>query len=130
MSLDDRIALWWRLRNDPDFEPSWLRTMGAQPPKAEGEHREWADGGGDVREHIIVATSYTDMPMWTTCRCGETVRAVTSASLARRWDTHRGLTPEQVMQNSMDRYGERATDEDVLAFLVSAANPNYAYGGD
>lgn len=115
---DERVALWHRLRDDPDFEPDWLRFMGSKPPVEDAGHRTWGDGGGDARKHVIVAISFRAENLWVTCRCGWLAQAVDARRLEDMWDIHRGLDVQRVAERGMERH-ELATDEDVTAFLMA-----------
>jgi hypothetical protein len=131
MKHDAKLALWWKLRNDPAFKPEWLRFMGQQPPaERQSDHRAWADGIGDSRVHVIEDISFSKC--WVLCRCGSTFGGFTTSALEDEWDIHRGLVPQQVAQRRLGKsLSDLATDDEVEAFLVLAASPAYAaYAGD
>ena len=127
MNRDAKVALWHRLRNDPDFTPEWFGFMGHRPPVAEAQsYRSWADGATDEREHVIADISFRER--WITCRCGENVTAAGNAALEDQWDLHRGLSPEVVASRRLEApVVELATSEEVRDFLGRASNLHYSY---
>lgn len=128
-TLEAQQARWDRLRHDPDYEPGWLRAMGPRPT-APGAHREWADGVGDKREHVVVDVSFARG--FIECADGWYADGLPGArGIEREWDIHRGVG-EAVAGRVWDAaYGadeaELATDEDVSAFLRRVSDPSYSY---
>jgi hypothetical protein len=123
--VTDIAALWNRLRADPDFDPEWLRFMGAQPPHAV-EHRRWADGATSTRPHVIGDVDFR--AGFIACVCGQEVRADSDLTLEDAWDTHRGR-PELVAERVLEPVNPDAlaSDSDVDAFLRAVRNPHYEF---
>ena len=125
MTPQEKYDLWHRLRDDPDFEPSWLRAMGPKPPEPGDEHITWGDGHLNTRDHLIVEVSFADGVV--VCTCGEALWESLTLTTEDVWDIHRGagyrveeraLNP--VLQSAL------ATDEEVTAFLTEVGrNPLY-----
>ncbi len=129
MSVERQAALWHRLRDDPDFEPGWLRAMGAKAPSVPDEHRAWGDGATRAKEHIIEDISFEGG--WINCLCGETVTETSVLTLEDVWDAHRGRADLVAARAvSVERMGEAASDDEVAAFLVRASNPAYEFEGE
>lgn len=126
-----KVALWNRLRADPDYDPSWAGFMGHNPPKPPVErYRTWGDGATDQREHVIVDISWRP-PRFITCRCGHSVEAMSNDTLEDLWSLHLGLSPEEVAADRLANFAvDLATSEEVSAFIGRAANPEYKYTAD
>lgn len=126
-----KVALWHRLRDDPDYDPSWSGFMGHAPPKPPVEHyRVWGDGATDEREHVIDMVSYR-VPLYVSCRCGVRVEATSNVLLEDLWSLHRGLLPEEIATSRMTAdAAELATNAEVSAFLGRAADPTYQFKAD
>ena len=129
LDYDAKVALWHRLRNDPDFQPEWLKAMGQQPPAPEASHhRVWGDGIGDKREHVIRDISFREG--WVLCQCGIVIDGgpKSHAWLEDAWNLHRGLSPERIASSRLTKAVEAmATNAEVGTFLARAADPAYAY---
>lgn len=121
--MTDKVALWNRLRGDPDFKPEWLQFMGIVPP-TEDEHRRWGDGGGDSRGHVIRDLSLADG--YVLCTCGESMFVL--GSIEDAWDSHRGR-PDLVVERALNPVAPEALadDTEVEAFLTAVRNPEYAF---
>lgn len=123
--------MWHRLRDDPDFQPEWLRFMGQTPPTERADaFRSWGDGVGDSRPHVIEDLSF--FGGWVECRCGSRVETTFgTTALESLWDIHRGLDPQKVAERYLMRHDvATATDDEVGSFLAQAANPGYSYEAD
>lgn len=124
----DKVALWHRLREDPDFTEEWLRFLGHTPPTATTPvpYREWGDGMADNRPHVISEMSLAER--WIECRCGVTVTAPTHRLLGATWDGHRGLDPQVIASRLVSAlvHQESANDDEVGAFLrdLSSSPPD------
>jgi len=116
LSYEEKLALWHRLREDPDFEPSWLKAMGPRPPVApDSTNRTWGDGGGDKREHVVGDLSYEGQ--WITCRADGAV-PFAGRTLEDAWDVHRGradLVEARILGPATGL--DEATDDEVQGFL-------------
>lgn len=125
---EDKVALWHRLRADPDYDPSWAGFMGHTPPKPPAERfRTWGDGATDTRIHVITNISWLT-PGFIECRCGHKVEAMSNAALEDLWSLHRGLSPEEVASARLaSGDADLATSEEVSAFIGRASDPTYSY---
>lgn len=63
--------------------------------------RQWGDGVGDSRTHVIEDISYTEKPNFIRCRCGSHMTGVTPYDLSERWLAHGGKTLQ--LRNSNER---------------------------
>jgi len=124
MTPQEKFDLWHRLRNDPDFEPSWLRAMGPKPPEPGAEHVTWGDGHLNKREHLIAEVSFNDG--YVMCTCGQTLWESPTLSNEDMWDIHRGAgfrVEERALNPVLE--SALADDDEVSAFLTAVSNPLY-----
>jgi hypothetical protein len=87
------------------------------------EFREWGDGGGDARPHVIERTSYATVCR-TDCRCGATISGETPEALERAWDSHRGLVQVPARRSiSAAELADNSAVSDFLSELMGEPTP-------
>lgn len=86
--------------------------------------RNWGDGVGDSRPHVIGDISFSaDTPYAYCVVDGELVVVGDQLTLEDAWDMHRGLA---VGQRAVRRaYGPQADDAEVREFLHRVEDPSY-----
>lgn len=125
-SLLRQAVLWYKLREDPEFQEHWLRSMGNAAPVPPEVHRTWGDGATSQREHWHEDLSFGEG--WVQCGCTVIVHSTDRLSLEDAWDIHRGkrqLVEDRQLQASEPR--DLADDDEVHSFLTRVSDPGYAY---
>lgn len=124
VSHETKVALWHRLRNDPDFQPEWLRGMGARPPTLE-PHRVW----GDAKRHGHTIDSMSWSQGWVICAAdGEYIGTDDGqAALIALWALHTG---QRETATEVFTSGSLADDSDVSEFLHGVSDPGTHYEAD
>lgn len=77
----------------------------------EQAHREWGDGGGDVRVHVITSIEFHPQVSMLACRCGGELLEATPEDLTARWVEHGGmsLVLKDVPQDETTHQGQAHT---------------------